>query len=653
MLKLLLPLLFLAYTLPLFGQEESYLKAIQTKDNSNRIFCVPSKDKGWFLFSGDSIKVYKFNHCGLLEWEKKYSSSQPEVHGADFIPTLNGGFAFLLRNYPAPLYYGIIVNADANGNVLWSKAIVDSPYVEVAYNILQDNSGNFFLYGNVTFAPTNEVYNSFTKINSAGNVLWRKLYDHGGIWGGAILTKDNGFLFRTGSTFFKTDAAGSVAWTSTFTIGLYQYHKAIEVADGYIFNGYANNAQGGDTISFFKMDKNGSMLWGGKKQVNYTGAPLQMASKYNGNLMFLHGKAYAGKFYSGWTEFDKDLNVVNQSSVESITNKANFTARNICFLSDSSALIAGVLTVNDTGVFIPQLACLKTDKNQHFTCDTSFTLSSKVLPALQNFTTTQAGDRNFNSRNQIFTVTTSQNTLQTYCARYTKLSLDLGNDTILCEASNLILKNKTGNYYDRYLWSNGSTASQIQVSQPGKYWVRAINFCQNDSLSDTLEIKFSAFPKPDLVSDTSFCAEKPLVLDASITGGTYLWQDGSTSAQYPVTEPGNYKVTISYLNCTKDFEISIGDCEILRMPNVISPNNDALNNRFLPIEMRGILEARLTIFNRWGQELYYSSDMVNRPWLGYSYNKKCSDGIYYWMVEYTNYRHQLKVQKGSVSLFLD
>ncbi len=652
MKKILFLVLYFLSSLPAKAQEESYLKALQSIENNTSLFCIPAQDKGWFVFSADSLLISKFSSCGRLQWKKKYSIGTFPYRGIDIIATKSGGFAFLVMNYPAANYHGSIVNADAMGNIIWSKSIEDAPFVEVPYTLIQDKLGNFFMYGNVTHSPTNEVYNSLTKILLNGNLSWRKLYNHGGIWGGAILTSDNGFLLRTGSKFIKTDANGNVSWTSNFQVGMYQYHKAVEVSDGYICNGYAHSSSGGDTISFFKLDKNGNMLWGGKKQVPFTGAPLRIKSKYNGNLIFMNGFQHAGKSYSTWTEFDKDLQVVNQSAVNSISFNSSFLPRDVCFLSDSSALISGILTVNDSG-FFPHLAFLKTDKNQHFSCDTSFALTSTLQPLSQTFISTQTSDRNFNAQQLLVVSTSLQDSEFTLCSNYSPLELYLGTDTSLCEGSTLTIKNKSSDSFDRFTWSTGETTSEITVSQSGKYWLRAVNYCRNDSLTDTLEVNFPTFPKPNLIQDTSICSEKSILLNASIAQGTYLWQDGSTLASFETNEPGDYFVHISYLNCTKRFDIQLDDCEILLLPNVISPNSDGYNNNFIPIEMKGILEARIKIFNRWGQEIYYSTDIRNRPWNGYNYDKKCTDGIYYWVVEYTNYRHQQKMQKGSVSLFVN
>ncbi len=637
--------------LTLSGQNSTFLKVLHQYQYVQSARVIPASDKGWFLVSLDSLKLYKFSACGNLEWAQKYSFPALSWRGVDVIATKTGGVAFLVMNYPSSSYHAILVNVDGQGNVIWSKSFYDNPFVEVPYTLLEDDDGNFFLYGNVTLVPNNDVYNSLTKISTGGNVLWRKLYNHGGIWGGAIRTQDKGFLLRTGSRFIKTDISGNEQWTSSFIIGMYQYHKAVEVEDGYIFNGYNNNALGGDSISFIKMDKLGMLQWGGAKIIDFKGTPQDLISKYNGNFIFIHHKSEFSKYYSTLTELDKNLQIVNQSATENIDFNSSFHYDDICFLKDSSALIAGNFTINDPTVF-PHLGFIRADINHHFGCDTTlFSLQSRVRPVSQSTIPTTVTSRNFASTNEFILSVSFLDSTFTVCSNLAALQLNLGIDTSICEGSSITLKNRSSVQFDRFIWSTGSSASEINISQSGIYWLRAINSCRMDSVSDTIFVNFNSFPNPTLLGDTSICSELPIVLDASISNASYVWQDGSTEAKFYAFEPGTYSVDISFLNCSKQFESHISDCEILILPNIITPNNDVLNTTFIPIEMRGIISLNLKVFNRWGQEIYFTTDVFNRPWKGNAYSKDCPEGVYFWIVEYTNYLHVNKVQKGSVSLF--
>lgn len=69
---------------------------------------------------------------------------------------------------------------------------------------------------------------------------------------------------------------------------------------------------------------------------------------------------------------------------------------------------------------------------------------------------------------------------------------------------------------------------------------------------------------------------------------------------------------------------------IISIPNTFTPNGDGLNDKF--VATGKFIEAfELQIFNRWGEVLYYTTDMEN-GWDGTSNNSKMPVGNYtYWM----------------------
>ena len=77
------------------------------------------------------------------------------------------------------------------------------------------------------------------------------------------------------------------------------------------------------------------------------------------------------------------------------------------------------------------------------------------------------------------------------------------------------------------------------------------------------------------------------------------------------------------------------------MPNIISPNGDGKNERFLPFlkdnpefPILSIMDRyQLKIFNRWGLEVY-SNQGTPVEWDGRVNGTIMADGIYYYIVEY-------------------
>ena len=80
------------------------------------------------------------------------------------------------------------------------------------------------------------------------------------------------------------------------------------------------------------------------------------------------------------------------------------------------------------------------------------------------------------------------------------------------------------------------------------------------------------FPKPivNLGNDTSFCDNTTLTLDATTAGGTYLWQDNSTSNTYTVTQTGVYWVDVTVNGCTTRDSLTVNYFN----PPIVNLGND-------------------------------------------------------------------------------
>jgi gliding motility-associated-like protein len=125
------------------------------------------------------------------------------------------------------------------------------------------------------------------------------------------------------------------------------------------------------------------------------------------------------------------------------------------------------------------------------------------------------------------------------------LSLDLGPDTSLCNAQTITLDaTLPGASYE---WQDHSVSSTYNVTQAGSYWVEAS--ISNCTVADTIVIDYETLSAPGLGVDTILCEGETLLLDATIPGASYLWQDNSTLSGIMVSNQGSYSVTISVGSC--------------------------------------------------------------------------------------------------------
>jgi len=167
----------------------------------------------------------------------------------------------------------------------------------------------------------------------------------------------------------------------------------------------------------------------------------------------------------------------------------------------------------------------------------------------------------------------------------------------------------------------------------------------------------------DLGIDTLLCTNDTLILDVTTSGATYTWQDGSSNSTFQVTGPGVYSVSVQVGTClsaSDNISITYHTCDttiigptplpgILTMPNVLTPNNDDQNDLFVPILMENISSATLLIYNRWGQKLFETSDLKT-GWNGKTDGKNCPDGVYFWILDYTDNAGTRFGLQGSLSL---
>jgi len=174
--------------------------------------------------------------------------------------------------------------------------------------------------------------------------------------------------------------------------------------------------------------------------------------------------------------------------------------------------------------------------------------------------------------------------------------------------------------------------------------------------------------KPDAsftISDTNFCiGENFTFINTTTTPFTsQKWllngQEfaSSKNANFTFNNLGSYVISLIAINdtCRDTVNTVINfiseGCEvILEIPNFFSPNNDGVNDIFIPSKIKGILSMNTSIYNRWGT-LVFNSDELLINWDGKT-NKgdKVADGVYYWIINYTDRNSNKLSKNGSVTV---
>ncbi|MCB9245924.1 MAG: gliding motility-associated C-terminal domain-containing protein [Flavobacteriales bacterium] len=213
--------------------------------------------------------------------------------------------------------------------------------------------------------------------------------------------------------------------------------------------------------------------------------------------------------------------------------------------------------------------------------------------------------------------------------------LDLDPEYVYCgSVQPLTLNVGTPNNEEVYVWSSGAVSNEEQFSSAGKHWVRISNKCA--TRSDTFNIRVSAYPIVDLGPDTILCGNFNLKLDAGNPGATYLWEPyGQQTQTIDAREQIIYTVRVTNADgCSSSdvFEIGSGCISTYYVPNAISPNNDQLNDVFVP-ELVNYESYELQIFNRWG-ELLYQSNEATEGWNGHYKGERVPQGVYFYKMRF-------------------
>ena len=602
--------------------QRAFIKKINDTNYGYTLRVLSTSDLGWVVFSLDGLKLTKFNSCGSIEWSKKYTIANSTSH-ADFKNTPSGGFVLLSYTSSGTA----ITSIDASGNVLWSKVVSLSNYSQYVYTINADAAGNLVYDSNISDNAGN-IHNMICKLDASGNLLWAKTYNHGGIWGGSLVTSDNGILMRTGDVFIKTDNNGNVSWTSKCMAGFYNYLAPIEVSDGYIFTKY-NSSGTIKNICFYKLDLQGNLVWGSGKLSNYAGVPPVLKRKQNGNIAGL----FNDNNYPTIIEFDKDLNVVAENAYSSNLPVTGMLGKDACFTTDQFPVMTGSTSDGSSTPFV-----IKTSKTYALDCEiTPISMIFDPSPITQSFDNTLVNTISVTSSNLTASSVNVANTTTDICLAANTLAL--GNDTTICEGESLMLKNTSGNEFDHYLWSTGQTTPGIQVQQQGAYWLKAFNACDNIWQTDTFKLTVKPAIVARLGDDIIKCDDALTLLSVpNAANCQYSWSNGGSSHSIEVTEAGTYWLSIENGNgckSTDTIQVEYIKCECsVFVPNSFTPNSDGLNDVFKPVYYCDFKEYNLKIVNRWGELLFETND-PEATWNGYYRGHLVKGDVYNYILNYT------------------
>lgn len=201
-----------------------------------------------------------------------------------------------------------------------------------------------------------------------------------------------------------------------------------------------------------------------------------------------------------------------------------------------------------------------------------------------------------------------------------------------------------GNYY--YNWSTTATTPQITVAPQNStsYFVQVSDECQTFSVAAVAMVQVV---KP--LANFYIMSQDPMqglpvqFENASLNAWSYTWAFGDGNGSFLVnpthtyTQPGAYEIMLIATNqegCIDSISkwIDIAPERYIYLPNSFTPDGDGLNEYFYG-RFIGLMSARFYIFNRWGEEVFFS-DQLNFVWDASYEGVPVQDGTYTWYLIY-------------------
>lgn len=244
--------------------------------------------------------------------------------------------------------------------------------------------------------------------------------------------------------------------------------------------------------------------------------------------------------------------------------------------------------------------------------------------------------------------------IDTFRAGAADFEFTLGNDTTICGRPPYQLETMVPS--GAYLWPDMSRDNSYVADTSGTYWVAVTkNGC---TITDTIQLTFIDIAQ-DLGPDVLLCVDDLIHINLQATlpaGATANWSSGTTGPAYSVTDTGTYWVEVNMPPCVAADSFHIGYdpfcyCHFA-MPTAFSPNNDGMNDLFIPALAPGcpVSSYMLSIYNRWGERIF-TGTKPEMGWDGTYHGLQADAGTYMYRIDFMGGTRKKKyTQKGDITL---
>ncbi len=233
------------------------------------------------LTPGKNISIFlmRFDPCGDTVWAKKYELGQYYLDLNDIKITGSGEIYLYGSAYANSQELIFLAKLNEEGEILRFR-LFNPLYVDHFTFSIDLKSNRIMIYGLLLHWSIPK--RGFVMIlNKDLHIQWGKSFTPFESEGKGIITRDDGFLCRSGLYLYKLNAQGALQWATTLETapGIYPLAGPVEVDNGYVLE-----ASGPDFGFFYKVDLNGKFVWKSDKFPAAKGPP-DFVLQPDGNIL--------------------------------------------------------------------------------------------------------------------------------------------------------------------------------------------------------------------------------------------------------------------------------------------------------------------------------------------------------------------------------
>jgi hypothetical protein len=249
--------------------------------------------------------LIKTDSSGNLLWNKTFGGTEMDKTNS-LIQTADGGYALAGFVQSAGLTYASVIKTDSSGNLLWNITW-RGPGATYARCVIQNDYSDFVVTGDTYTGPINSTDVFLMEVDLNGNIIWNQTYprDHPDMGSGLAKTADGGYVIGTVNNralLIKTDSAGNLVWSRMYDSGMGGGSLAMTGDGGFALVGNPESGASSD-VSLIKTDSSGGFI-GNRTFGNFSSFDLvgSVISASDGSLVIAAGtlSSFDGKNGDFW-----------------------------------------------------------------------------------------------------------------------------------------------------------------------------------------------------------------------------------------------------------------------------------------------------------------------------------------------------------------